>query len=448
MKRGTKLIAMLSVMVLIVAAFVLVTLLSPKEDASGNGSTYEVILKLDKDKITNIGWEFSTAASFTKTENGWVNDADSLFPTDEDCIDKMLEAVYVISATKTIESPEDLDQYGLKNPFCTVKFTADGKTYNLTIGDQNSFTGGRYIALDDGKVYMVDNEIAACFNFGPEGALKEEEIPELESLSNLHVQTQDRSYEITWLTETDKTYSSHYKWFMGDKVLDTELTDELMDTFYSLEWKECVDYNATDLAKYGLDKPSAVATVTYLKDKTFVLEVGNETDKGAYARIAGSNMVYYVRNAVRNVLCNTVYNELMPDEVLAMKWDTVTGMDIVIGDKTYTLNHDEVPDVNGCATGEFAWKYNGEEVKASTITNKLDNMSSSGYATGLSTDLKEELRFLIRRSAGHHTQVELVFYTYNSTTCLVTLDGEPTVLTDRVNVTSLITTINNLLAAK
>ena len=87
MKRGTKLIAMLSVMVLIVAAFVLVTLLSPKEDASGNGSTYEVILKLDKDKITNIGWEFSTAASFTKTENGWVNDADSLFPTDEACID-------------------------------------------------------------------------------------------------------------------------------------------------------------------------------------------------------------------------------------------------------------------------------------------------------------------------------------------------------------------------
>jgi hypothetical protein len=295
---------------------------------------------------------------------------------------------------------------------------------------------------------MVDNEIAACFNFGPEGALKEEEIPDLESLSNLHVQTQDRSYEITWLTETDKTYSSHYKWFMGDKVLDTELTEEMLDVFYSLEWKECVDYNATDLAKYGLDKPSAVATVTYLKDKTFVLEVGNETEKGAYARIAGSNMVYYVRNAVRNVLCNTVYNELMPDEVLAMKWDTVTGMDIVIGDKTYTLNYEEVPDTNGCATGEFVWKYNGEEVKASTITNKLDNMSSSGYATGLDAELKEELRFLIRRSASHHTQVELVFYTYNSTTCLVTLDGVPTVLADRASVTSLITTINNLLAAK
>lgn len=446
MKRGTKLLAMLAVLVLIAGGFFLLTQLGPKEDTEG--TTYQTILKIDPEKVTNIGWDYSDAVSFTKTENGWVNDADSAFPTDDQCLEKMLHILSEVGASKTIEKPEDLEQYGLANPFCTITVTADGTKYDLAIGDQNSFNGERYFSIGDGNVYMVANEIAGYFNFGPEGALKLEEIPDLGALSGLKVEAGDRSYEITCITGSDKTYSTHYKWFMGEKVLDTELTEEMLDIFYSLEWKECADYNATDLAKYGLDQPAAVATVTYLQDKTFVLELGSETDKGVYARIAGSNMVYLVRAAVLNTLRNTVYNELMPDEVLAMDWDTVTSMDIILGGETYTLTHTEVPDVNGCATGDYAWMYNGKEVTGSTITGKLDSMPTTGYATGLTVEQAEELQIVFHRNASHHNEIELVFYPYNSGASIVTLDGELTVLADRTYVTSLITAINNMVAAK
>lgn len=446
MKRGTKLTLMLVALVLIAGVFLLVTLLNP-QGSEGNGTQFQTVLKLDPEKVTAIGWKYSTEVNFTKTENGWVNAADSAFPTDEAVIEKMLHILSEVGASKTIEDPTDLDQYGLKNPFCTIKVTADGKNYDLALGDQNSFSGLRYFTNGDGNVYLIANEIASYFNFGPEGALKKEQIPDLKALSNLKVQTQDRSYEIAWLTGSELTYTSAYKWFMDGKVLDTELTEEMLDYIYSLEWKECVDYNATDLTKYGLDKPSAVATVTYLNDKTFVLEIGENTDKGAYARIAGSNMVYYVRTALRNALLNTVYNELMPDEVLAMDWDTVTSMEIILGGNTYTLVHEEVPDPNGCATGSYVWKYNDKKVDGDTVGTKLNTMSTSGYATGLTVEQAEELRFVFYRNEGHHSKVELVFYPYNSSTCLVTLDGVPTVLADRSNVTSLITTINKIIAA-
>lgn len=446
MKRGKKLIAMLAVLVLIAGAFLLVTLLSPKEDADSD-TAYQTILKIDPAKVTNIGWKYSTEASFTKTENGWVNDADSAFPTDESCLEKMLHILSEVGSSKTIEKPEDLAQYGLQYPFCTITVTVDGTTHNLALGDQNSFSGERYFSIGDGNVYMVANEIASYFNFGPEGALKMEQIPDLSALSNLKVHSGDRSYEITWLTGSDKTYSTHYKWFMGDKVLDTELTEEMLDTLYSLEWKECADYNATDLSKYGLDQPAVVATVTYLQDKTFVLELGDETEKGVYARIAGSNMVYLVRSAVLSKLSNTVYDELKPDELLAMDWDTVTSMDIILDGVTHTLTYEEVPDVNGCATGEFVWKYNGAEVEGATLTGKLDSMVCNGYAT-VAPDQAEQLRFVFHRNASHHTQVELVLYPYTSTACIATLDGELTVLADKTYVTSLITAIRKIVAAQ
>ena len=86
-------------------------------------------------------------------------------------------------------------------------------------------------------------------------------------------------------------------------------------------------------------------------------------------------------------------------------------------------------------------------VKSKTNGTKLNTMGTSGYATGLTVEQAEELRFVFHRNEGHHNEVELVFYPYNSSTCLVTLDGVPTVLADRANVTSLITTINKIIAA-
>ena len=443
MKRGNKLIALLAVLVLLVGATVLITQLNPKEDAQQD--TYTTVFSLDPDKVTNISWEYSKKASFTRTEDGWVYDEDAAFPVDVNCLDDMLRILSSVGAKKTIANVEDLDQYGLLYPFCGITVTVDGKTHNLAIGDQNSFTGDRYFSTGDGNVYLVANEIAAHFNFGSEGALLMEEIPDLSGITKLELQSDAQNYTITYEVGSGKAYSTHYKWFMGDKVLDTELTETLLAVLKELEWKECADYNATDLAAYGLDTPAAVATATYL-DKTFVLELGNVVEKGVYARIAGSNMVYLVRNAVLDTLLYTTYSELMPDEVLAIDWDTVTAVDITLAGQTFSLKQEEVPDPNGCATGTYVWKLGDKEADMTKITTTLDEMESNGYATGLTPELAEEIRMVFHRNDDHHTQVELVLYRYDSNSCLATLDGVSTVLADRTAVTTLINAVNKLIA--
>lgn len=443
MKRGKKLIVLLTALLVVLGLTLAVTLMNPKE--SEKGDSHITVFSLDPEKVTKIWWDYSDEAGFTKTDGKWVYDGDAAFPVNEACLEEMLRILSSVGATKTIENVEDLDQYGLLYPVCAVKVTVDGKEYELAIGDQNNISGDRYFSKGDGNVYMVANEIANYFAFGPEGALAMEEIPDLTGIIGLKLQSAEQNYEIRYETGSDKTYSTHYHWFMDDKVLDTELTEALLKVLQELEWKECADYNATDLAAYGLDAPKAVATATYL-DKTFTLELGNKCDKGVYARIAGSNMVYIVKNEVLDKLLYTTYSELMPDEVLAMAWDTVTAMDITVGGTTYTLKQEEIADENGCATGTYAWKWNGTEVEAAKITDALDKMASNSYATGLTPELVEEVRFLFHRNASHHTQVELVLYRYDSNSCLATLDGVSTVLAKRSDVTALINAINKIVA--
>jgi hypothetical protein len=441
MKRGKKLMALFAVLLVVVGAAVLVTNLNGRQTQGGDTSI--TVFSLDPKKVTKLSWDYSDEANFTKTEDGWVNDADPAFPVKESSLEQMLKVLSNVRSNKTITEVEDLDQYGLLYPYCAISVTVDGTKYDIAIGAPNPHNGNRYFSNGDGNVYMVDNSILSYFAFGPEGALAMEEIPNLTSMTALKFQSAARNYEILYEKGSDKTYSSHYTWFMDGKVLDTELTKTLLEVVQQLAWKKCADYNATDLAKYGLDTPAAVATATY-GDKTFVLEFGSTTTDGVYVRIANSKMVYLVASNVLDKLLYTTYNELMPDEVLAMDWDTVTSMEITLAGKTYIFTQEQVPESEGSTATKLVWKLDGKEVAATPITEALQGMDSKGYATDLQPQLAEEIRVVFHRNTQHHSKVELVLYRHDSSTCLTTLDGVSTVLADLNDVTGLINTVNLL----
>ena len=92
----------------------------------------------------------------------------------------------------------------------------------------------------------------------------------------------------------------------GYLTLDNTSARGVVSGVTGVSWQQCVSYNATgdDLAEYGLDTPSATATVRYIYteededgneteyETTFTLELGDYTEDGVYARIADSEMVY------------------------------------------------------------------------------------------------------------------------------------------------------------
>lgn len=448
MNRGTKLLVLMGVLVLVLGAFFLLMKLGIDDANSSAGANTQVVFSLDPAKVTKFGWKFTDEAYFTKTENGWVNDADSTFPVNATVLEQMITGLVEVTSSKTIEKPADMSQYGLVNPYCAIKVTVDGKDYNLAIGDQNQHNGLVYFSNGDGNVYMVSSSIVDYFNFGSEKVLLMETIPNLSTLISLKVEHGDKTYEITKQVDSDKAYSNHYKWFWNDTVtLDNELTEEMLKVVYDLEWKGCANHNASDFAQYGLDNPTVV-TVTYQKDKTFVLHLGEKTDKGIYARLADSKMVCYVGYGIADTLRNLASNELLPDEALALEWDKVSSAEIILGDKTYTLLHEEVPDPNGCATGSYIWKYDGKEVAADKVFDSLEALSFSNYGTTFAPEeFKEQIRFVFHVTAGNVDTVELVIYDCNSTECQITLNGESTVKVVRTDVDKLVTAVKKLFAA-
>lgn len=175
------------------------------------------------------------------------------------------------------------------------------------------------------------------------------------------------------------------------------------------------------------------------------MEIGDSCENGYYARISGSNMVYTIPASAAEALIFTTYADLRPEDVLLMDWDKVSSMDITLDGETYTLRITRTTstDEDGNETQEVTYTLDGEEVDGDSILDALDDLISTGYAAEDPAENPEEIRFVIHQNNQNFPEVELVFYRYNSTSCMVTLNGEPTVFVNRADVVSLVETVND-----
>lgn len=443
MKRMKKLGALLLLLAVLIGATAAASLYSaeaePEEDTS------ITVFTLDASSVTEIGWDYSEEIAFTESEDGWVCVQDAAFPVDETYLDAMLEALTEVKSSKTITETENLDQYGLEVPICVVTVTTD-ETYTLSIGQETAVGGERYFSNGDGNVYLVDAGILDCFSYGLYDVLQYQTIPEVTDLTGMTVKTDSGSYEISYLENSGLAYSDDYVWFMEDKALDTELTEELISMVTNLNLAQCVDYAAEDLSVYGLDAPAAIVTVLDGGETAFTLEIGAEKDDVCYLRLGDSKMIYQADVTLRDTLLYTTYADLQPDEVLLMDWDTVKRVTVTLDGESYKLvkSVEEVTDEEGNTSEEAVWKLDGETVEFASVLTSLTAMASNGYANGITPERTEEIAFVITRDTENYSEITLTFYQYNSTSCLVTLNGESTVTVDREDVVALVEAVNQI----
>lgn len=71
----------------------------------------------------------------THKDDTWVYDADEAFPVDEEQMNELLDQFSSLGAAFRMESVEDLGQYGLDDPICTIELTAGETEYTITLGD-------------------------------------------------------------------------------------------------------------------------------------------------------------------------------------------------------------------------------------------------------------------------------------------------------------------------
>ena len=328
MKNGKKLLLLLLVLAVLVGATAIVGTIS--KNAADQEDETQTVFSLDPENVTNLGWDYSEKVSFTAGEDGWVCDQDGAFPVDETCLDKMLEVLTDVESTKTIENPENLDQYGLEIPVCVIT-VEDGKSHTLSIGLETAVGGQRYFSNGDGNVYLVDKDIIENFQYGLYDVLKHQTLPEVAQLTGIKVELPDGGYEITRQENSGLAYSDDYVWFMDGKALDNDLTQTLLDMVTNLNLSECVDYNASDLSLYGLDAPAVKATVLDGGKAAYTLEISASEGGECCVRLSGSKMIYQRDATLSDTLRYTTYADLQPDDVILMDWDTVQSVAVTAG---------------------------------------------------------------------------------------------------------------------
>ena len=468
MKRAKKLLILLCVLIVVCAASFAASKLNPELNTGSDESESSAVFTLDADSVTVLSFKYTGSLSFERDDGTWYSNDDPDFPLDGTRIDRMVSAISSITAERTIDEPAALSEYGLSDPICQVTVdTGSGEQSVLSFGSEAELGGNRYMSIGDGKVYLVDKNIIDSFDCGLYDLVTKELLPDMSNIVSFTVESGDSHYELDHIENSGLAYSDGYVWFYKDGddylTLDTALTNAFTGKITGLTWGECVNYKADDddLKAYGLAKPTAIVKVDYIEssevatnmtdsngstiydtqetEHTFKLEIGGYVDDKCYARIAGSQMVYLIDGTICDNLLHATYESLQPDEVLDMDWDTVDSVDVDLPNFSASFTKSENAD------GEITWLLNGEEKELQPVLDRLNEMLPSDSGSEKEPGANALLRFTFHRSTDKFKTVVLEFYDYDSSNCLVSLDGTARLLVARSDFSALLESVSALM---
>lgn len=286
MKRSKRLMILLGVLVVAcVATFVLSRYEEHQEQIQNSD---EVVLELNSDAVQSLSWEYeSRTLAFHKEEDGWVYDEDAAFPVDEDKIKEMLSRFEAFGVSFIIEDAQDLGQYGLDDPVCTVTIATEEETYTIQLGDYSQMDEERYVSIGDGNVYLVQNDPLNAFDAALSEMIDNDETPSVEQADSITF-LGAAEYEITYEENSDATYCADDVYFTqqdGETLpLDTSRVESYLQAIDDLDLSNYMTYKATeeDLQTYGLNDPELTVQLDYTEED----DDGNQTQNSFVLHIS------------------------------------------------------------------------------------------------------------------------------------------------------------------
>ena len=139
----------------------------------------------------------------------------------------------------------DYDQYGLTEPVCTFRITADVETYTVELGDFSKMDEQRCFSIGDGKAYLISHDPLDEFDVVLRDMILDDAIPAFDTVKQIAFSGAE-NYTITYDENGTSICAG-----------DVYFTDEELQTF-------------------GLDGPALSVALDYSSSD----EGGNETDSG------------------------------------------------------------------------------------------------------------------------------------------------------------------------
>lgn len=448
MKRQKKLLLLLGLLVIVSA--VTLGVMKQEEHKEKIKNTPATVLEM-KD-IDSVSWDYNDVSyTFRKEDGTWVYDADAAFPVDPEKMDDLLSQFASLGAAFTIEEPEDLGQYGLEKPQCTIRLTAGEQTAELTLGDFSQMDSQRYAALGDGNVYLLSHDPMEEFDTDLSGLILQDEIPTFGTVENIALSGGDsftRNEEGTGFDDDDLYFRDS-----DGGALDTDRVNAFVKNLQNTSLTDYVTYNATeqDLADCYLAEPEKTVTLTYIPEEaesetqTFTLHLGKEPDPSddetgqAYARVGDSKILYRISDTTYEALMACDYNDLRHKDVFCADFDQADSMTVTMEGTTWEFTK-EIPE----DTDEAVWMLNGEAVDMTDVETTLKCLTAEEFTANAPAD-RQELSVTVHLDREGPDEMTVTLYRQDGKQSLAQLNGKSLCYLRRSDAVSLTEALNAIL---
>ena len=454
MQKRKKIYAMLGLLAVLLAVTVAVR--TSKQKTESVKASGEEVFSIDTEEAVFLSWSYdSESFSFTKEEGSWTYDEDEAFPVDDEKIQELLDVFSSFKAAFTIEDPEDLSQYGLKSPECTITIGTGDTEYTICLGSTSTMDEERYVTVGDGNVYLAAEDPAEEYETELSAFIKNDSVPEFGTVKEIEFSGSEE-YEIV-MDEQGTSYDPDDIYFTDGKALDTDLVNDYLDSMEDLQLEDYAVYAADDedLYEMGLDEPIMSAQITYLdedeNENTFTLSVGlnrkelseEEQDTEidfenvtAYARVGDSGIIYVISTDDYLTLTENTYDDLRHQEVLTAPFDEVASISVLLDGESYSFTRDE--------EDESVWTDDeGSEIDISGLQSALTSLKSSGFTDSNDAD-KKEISLTVTLNDENSTSVTIGLYRYDGDSCIAAVNAEPVCFVSRSSAVEVIEAVNSL----
>jgi len=274
---------------------------------------------LSADKITEITYKLADwdAVTLSQTDGTWKDNAYPDAPLLQANAAAMAQALAALTPSQKVDLAEgSISDYGFDSPSLTSQITAGSQSWTLTVGAKNTSGLGYYAQVSgDSSLYLIANDAYTSISTTEGGLMQVETVPQISSSSVLDYEWVEKGNTIVKVEEA-KNADFDMPWLLTAPFAEvrpgyTVNLYTLFEYFNQIVFSSCVEYDAKDLSRYGLDDPQDKITMHYLdnggKEYTFWIAFGNQDttsdDEPYYVMTSQSNNVYYLnRTDTTNVL--------------------------------------------------------------------------------------------------------------------------------------------------
>jgi hypothetical protein len=253
------------------------------------------VFTVDAGKIEEVTIKASSGdtTSVKRAKDGWQVTAPVATKADESEVSNITSSLAPAEVTSVVdEQPKSVDQYGLKDPQVVVAFkTDDHKEHHLRIGSKTPTGGDVYAQSGDQKrVFLIPAYVETSFDKKPFDLREKIALKfERDKADRLDITHGDVHMEFV---------KNGMDWRMTapiDARGDFSAVEGLITRLQSAQMSSLVSADASDLVKFGLEKPAAVATVGAGSSRATLLigkPESGENATGVYAKDASRPMVF------------------------------------------------------------------------------------------------------------------------------------------------------------